>query len=136
MNKLILSVLFFFVFGMKTMLSQTTTEMCGMAKEELHALEFATDQVKSDHFENSNKVLMPACIGNAANDNFVNAQLLVVNGGMVAGQTCGTQQVLERTACYAGSATLWYAFVATSSTHYVQVNYLAGLIVKPNWTFT
>lgn len=76
---------------------------------------------------NQNPEKIMACSGNAANDNFANAQTLVVNGGNVAGTTCGTMESGETNACYtAGTNSVWYKFTATSTTHYVQIAHTSG----------
>ncbi len=68
-----------------------------------------------------------ACAGNAANDNWVNAISLAVNGGSVNGTTCGTAEVGETSACNAaGKPTVWYSFVATATTLYVKIDYVSG----------
>ncbi|HWY11222.1 MAG TPA: T9SS type A sorting domain-containing protein [Bacteroidia bacterium] len=68
-----------------------------------------------------------ACAGNAANDNWANAQSLAVNGGSVAGTTCGTFEAGETSACNtAGKPTVWYSFVATATTLYVKIDYVSG----------
>ncbi len=69
-----------------------------------------------------------ACAGNAANDNWANAQSLAVNGGSVTGTTCGSFQAGETAACNtAGDPTVWYKFVATATTLYVKIDYVSGL---------
>lgn len=68
-----------------------------------------------------------ACAGNVANDNFANAQSLTVNGGTVTGSTCGTLESGETTGCFSGAnQSVWYKFVATATSHYVQVSYAFG----------
>ncbi|MCE3229526.1 MAG: hypothetical protein K0S32_4077 [Bacteroidetes bacterium] len=73
------------------------------------------------------KITMPACGGNAANDNFANATLLTVNGASVSAQMCGTTEAGETVGCNSGvGATLWYRFVATASTIYVKIDLVTG----------
>lgn len=68
-----------------------------------------------------------ACSGNAPNDNFGSAQSLAVNGGSVAGTTCGTSQAGETSACNAaGNPSVWYSFVATATTAFVKIEYTSG----------
>lgn len=68
-----------------------------------------------------------ACGGNASNDNFANAQSLTVNGGTVSGTTCGTAEVGETSACNAaGNPSVWYKFVATATTQFVQITLTGG----------
>lgn len=68
-----------------------------------------------------------ACAGNAPNDNFANAIALTVNGGVVAGTSCGTLQGGETTGCNtSGNTSVWYKFTATSTTHYIQINHTGG----------
>jgi hypothetical protein len=67
-----------------------------------------------------------ACV-TAANNNFANAQSLTVNGGTVAGTTCGSLESGETTGCNTGiTSSVWYSFVATSTTHYVQIALTSG----------
>ncbi|MGZ3882957.1 MAG: hypothetical protein ACXVPD_01945, partial [Bacteroidia bacterium] len=69
-----------------------------------------------------------ACPGVSANDNYANAINLAVNGGTVAGSTCGTLETGETTACNtaAGQQSVWYKFTATATTQFVQISYLSG----------
>lgn len=75
--------------------------------------------------EETGKIM--ACSGNAANDNFANAQSLAVNGGLVAGTTCGSLQAGETQGCNtSGTSSVWYKFIATATTHYVQIDHTGG----------
>lgn len=77
--------------------------------------------------DNTSHQKVMACAGNASNDNFANAQSLAVNGGSVSGTTCGTMQGGELQGCNtSGSASVWYKFVATSTTHYIKINHTGG----------
>ncbi len=96
-----------------------------MSQNELQQSLIVSDQVDSLR---TGKVM--ACAGNAANDNWANATALVVNGGMLNGQTtCGTVEAGETTNCnsvFGVGTTVWYKFVATATTHYVQIVYATG----------
>jgi hypothetical protein len=68
----------------------------------------------------------PGCV-TAANDNFANAQALTVNGGTVAGTTCGSIESGETTGCNTGAtSSVWYRFVATATTLYVNITLTSG----------
>jgi len=102
--------------------AQVPTEIRVLTKDELNAsvrvpveLESKTDKI------------MAACAGNSPNDNFANAQALVVNGGLVAGTVCGTLESGETYGCVTTpNMSIWYSFVATATTMYVQANYVSG----------
>jgi len=68
-----------------------------------------------------------ACSGNAANNNFANAQSLTVNGPTVTGTTCGTLEGGETQGCNTtGNTSVWYSFVATAATMYVKIDHTSG----------
>lgn len=111
----------FFVFAVDQIYSQTTSELIPLTDAEV--LEQSVIPNKAS--ENPEKIM--ACAGNAANNNFANAQALVVNGGNVAGTTCGTLEGGETVGCYTGAnISVWYSFVATATTHYVQIAHTSG----------
>jgi hypothetical protein len=69
-----------------------------------------------------------ACAGNAANDNWANAQNIVVNAAALTNQTtCGSTEAGETNACNnAGGTTVWFKFTATATTQYVSIIYVSG----------
>ena len=69
-----------------------------------------------------------ACAGNAANDNWINAQAIVVNAAPLLNQTtCGTTEAGETNACNnVGGTTVWFKFTATATTQFVQIVYVSG----------
>src|SRR2546430_2769634 len=94
--------------------------MQGLTPDEL-SKSYIIPQLITDPYQ---KVM--AC-ATAANDNFANAIALTVNGGTVSGSTCGTFQAGEAYGCNtAGDPTVWYKFVATATTLYVQIDGLTG----------
>lgn len=103
--------------------AQISTELRVMTKEELDA----SLRVPMQPLTELEKVMMPACAGNSPNDNFANAQSLTVNGGLVTGTVCGTLETNEKFGCVTTpNMSIWYKFVATATTHFVQVNYVSG----------
>jgi hypothetical protein len=91
----------------------------------LSPAELERSKVIPSAINNPNQKIM-ACVA-AANDNYANAQSLAVNGGSVAGTTCGTFQAGEAAGCNtAGDPTVWYSFVATASTIYVKIDNTGG----------
>ncbi|MBL7894477.1 MAG: T9SS type A sorting domain-containing protein [Bacteroidia bacterium] len=77
--------------------------------------------------ESPEKLSMPPCGANAANNNFANAVALVVNGGNISGTTCGSLEAGETTACYSSAtSSVWYKFTATATTHFVQITLVSG----------
>lgn len=113
-------VICFLVFG--NFHAQTATDIRVLTKEELEA----SVRVPAD-LEVENDKIMAACAGNSPNDNFANAQALVINGGLVAGTVCGTLETGETYGCgTSANMSIWYSFIATATTHYVQVNYVSG----------
>jgi hypothetical protein len=94
--------------------------------EPLTADELRASEIIPSIDNNSTQKVM-ACAGNAANDNFANATSLAVNGGSVAGTTCGTFESGELQGCNtSGSTSVWYKFTATATTHYVKIDHTSG----------
>jgi hypothetical protein len=109
-----------FTLGLKSQISNR--EIVPLNQEELKQSEIISASVEGAETQ---KVM--ACAGNAANNNFANAQTLVVNGGNIAGTTCGTLEGGETVACYTGADnSVWYQFTATAATHYVQISHTSG----------
>lgn len=121
MKKVIFLILFVFTFGIKDILSQVATELVPLSKEEIEKSQIVSGTVQSVP---DGKVM--ACGGPSANDNWASAQTLVVNGGVVAGSSCGTTEPGETLGCNTTGVTVWYNFVATSSTQYVQIALVTG----------
>lgn len=121
MSKLTLLILIFLGLS-STFLSQENNSLIkALGAEELNN----SNVIPGIENQETGKIM--ACAGNAANDNFANAQSLTVNGGLVAGTTCGTSQAGETSACNAaGNPSVWYKFTATATTHYVQIAYVSG----------
>lgn len=123
MKRIFILFLLLFTMGVSSLMSQTTSELRVMTKDELDASILVPLQFISE----TEKTLMPPCGANAANDNFANAQTLVVNGGNVGGTVCGTLEAGEKWGCVTTpNMSVWYKFVATATTHYVQATYLSG----------
>lgn len=123
MKKKVIYFLCFWALCLNLAISQESTELKVATDYERHLAEI----VPPVSNESNEKILMPPCGANAANDNFANAINLVVNAGLTNGQTCGTLEPGEFIAC-AGTAqsSVWYKFTATATTHYVQATYVSG----------
>lgn len=122
MKKVIFLILFVFTFGIQDILSQVSTELKPLSKEELDA-STRVPEILQDQMQKT----MAACAGNSPNDNFANAQTLVINGGLVTGTVCGTLEAGEKWGCATTpNMSVWYKFVATATTHYVQSTILSG----------
>ncbi|MFM2134832.1 MAG: hypothetical protein RL021_232, partial [Bacteroidota bacterium] len=81
--------------------------------------------IDPDHYSGPDRLSslrLPPCSPTSANDNFSSATTLTLNAPAVSGSTCGSLEPNEKTACN-GSAdqTVWYKFVATTATTFVQI---------------
>lgn len=122
MKKLFLAFLFVFAVSINSIISQTAIELRQLSPSELDESLRVPEVLK-----NETAKIAAACPGNAANDNFANAQALVINGGVISGTVCGTLEAGEAFGCVTTpNMSVWYKFVATATTHYVQVVYTAG----------
>lgn len=121
-KKCLYSLLAFFYLAFTGLIySQNRTELIPLSQDELEKSNVIPEISGYDH----EKIM--ACAGNAANDNFGNAQALTVNGATVAGTTCGTLQGGETQGCNTtGNTSVWYSFVATATTLYVKIEYVSG----------
>ncbi len=120
MKKSIFLLIFFFIIT-----SLQAQEVCDNVRPVNTNDPNASDLIPNLDPEKSQKIM--ACSGNAANDNFANAQSLTVNGGVVAGTTCGTLQSGESIGCNSSAnLSVWYKFTATSTTHFVQIAHTGG----------
>lgn len=120
--KKFISVILFFASGSTFLLAQTMQEIRPLTPAELE-LSYVVPVPPG----NENAKVMAPCGANAANDNFANAQALVVNGGPVSGTVCGTLEAGEKFGCVTTPGmSIWYSFVATATTHYVQASLTSG----------
>jgi hypothetical protein len=101
--------------------AQVEKKITPLTADEIKASQIVPGVTSSDH----NEKVMACAI--SANDNWANAQSLTVNGGTVSGSSCGTFQAGEAYGCNAsGDPTVWYKFVASATTMYVEINLLTG----------
>jgi hypothetical protein len=122
MKRLIVLLVFGVILGVGDVMSQTTSEIRVLTKDELDA----SIHVPIDQQNQTEKVMSP-CGANAPNDNFANAQNIVVGAAAIQGSVCGTLEPGETYGCVTTpNMSIWYSFVATASTQYVQATLLSG----------
>jgi hypothetical protein len=116
-----LHILVILVFNYSAIFSQVISHPI----QALSPAELERSRVIPSIANDPNQKVMACAI--AANDNYANAISLAVNGGSVAGTTCGTFQAGETAGCNTpGDPTVWYSFVASASTIYVKIDNTGG----------
>ncbi len=113
-------LIFFLIILVSRISSQTTTAITQVSADESQR----EILLSSDKINLSQNNL--ACTVTATNDNFANAQTLIVNGGTVSGTTCGSLEPGETQGCNNGTESVWYKFTATLASQFVQITQTSG----------